>query len=105
MVTLLFDFDKDKLAEKSKTEDELLVDFREYARKQGITEKTKGFFVMEGENALALFGKFVVKYSYANPDYIDYFNEWLMDVDGDLEDCADTMRNIFIRKGIISNAE
>ena len=52
MVTLTFDFNKEKVERDGFTTDELLQPMREHAKKWGISEPEYGFFAMDGENAL-----------------------------------------------------
>ena len=88
MVTLTFDFNEDRVMEAGHTTDELLAPMREHAKKYGIDEVEYGVFAKDGINALAAIAKFVVNVSL---DYLDYLNTWMMNVDGEVEDCKSSI--------------
>lgn len=100
MVTLTFDFDKEKLARAGKTEDEMLEPMRAHARKYGIEEVTHGVFQKDGEDAMCQIGMFVVEKTREDTRYVSYLNTWLFDVNGDIEDCVVSTKERYIRKGI-----
>jgi hypothetical protein len=87
MVTLRFVFNQDKLKQAGKTEDEMLATMREHAKKYEIAEPEPGYFVKDGENALCALSMFVPKITSKNPSYIQYMDEWTLNVDGEPEDC------------------
>ena len=92
MVTLTFVFDKEKVLAAGKTEYELLAPMREHAKRYGISEDEYGVFSKEGEDALCVLGMFVAKHTRIHSDYVSYFESWILDVDGEKEDCiADTL--------------
>ena len=92
-VTLTFVFDQDKLREAGVTEEELLRPMREHAKKYEIEEIENGVFYKEGENALCVLTMFVVDRTGDDRDYVTYFKEWTLDVNGEKEDCiAETLR-------------
>lgn len=100
MVTLTFDFNKEKVERDGFTTDELLEPMRKHAKKWGISEPEYGVFAMDGENAMCDIGMFPVKISRANHAYISYFNSWIFDVDGELEDCVEEIKKIYADEGI-----
>lgn len=92
MVTLTFDLDYDKMKRDGITEDDMLKPMREHARKYGIEETSKGVFSMDGENALCSLTIFVSRTTRKDLKYVTYFKNWILDVDGETEDCiAETL--------------
>lgn len=87
MVTLTFVFDDNKVTSAGLTEDELLSPMREHAQKYGILEKEYGVFSKDGADALCVIGMFIPQITDQNPHYIDYLQEWILNVDGEPEDC------------------
>lgn len=94
MVTLTFDFNMDKVWEAGYTTDELLAPMREHAKKYGIDEVEYGVFAMDGINALAAIGKYAVSVS---PDFVDYLDNWILNVDGKEEDCIEALHRCITR--------
>lgn len=93
MVTLTFAFNKDKVKEAGCTENELLQPMREHAEKYGIEEKEYGVFSKDGEDALCVLTMFVSRITRKDRNYINYFESWTLDVDGEKEDCiAETLK-------------
>lgn len=87
MVSLTFVFNKDKVEKAGYTEDELLAPMREHAQKYGILEEKKGVFSKDGEDALCDLSMFIPMIIRKNHKYIGFFDEWILDVDGEKEDC------------------
>lgn len=100
MVTLTFDFNKEKVERDGFTTDELLQPMREHAKKWGISEPEYGVFAMDGENAMCNITMFPVEMADTNHAYVSYLNSWLLDVDGEVEDCVDEIKKIYAKKGI-----
>ena len=100
MVTLTFVFDKNKVAAAGLTEDELLSPMREYAKKNDISEDKEGVFSKDGSDALCLLTMFVTRFTRKNLDYISYFEEWTLNVDGEVEDCISETLKWYEKKGI-----
>jgi len=84
MVTLSFVFNDEKVKVSGQTRDELLEPMREHAKKYGITETGYGVFSMDGEYALGAIGRYAVHMS---EEFMSYFDEILLDVNGNIEDC------------------
>lgn len=86
--TLTFDFNKKAVEEAGTTTDELLKDMREYAKECGIEEIAYGVFTAAGEDAMAMLIGYAVRKSKDEPDFTNYLNSWIANVDGDdKEDC------------------
>lgn len=100
MVTLTFDFNKEKVERDGFTTDELLEPMREHAKKWGISEPEYGFFAMDGENALCDMTMFVVQIAKSNHAYISYLQKWILDIDGEIEDCIDEVKKMYAKRGI-----
>jgi hypothetical protein len=100
MVTLTFIFNKDKVAKAGYTENELLQPMREHARKYGISETEYGVFSKEGEDALCVIGMFVTSITRNDLEYISYFDCWILDVNGQIEDCISETQKWYKKKGI-----
>lgn len=93
MVTLRFVFNQDKLKQAGKTEDEMLALMREHAKKYEIAEPEPGFFVKDGEDALCVIGMYIPKITRKDVHYLDYLDEWTLDVDGEKENCIEESRS------------
>lgn len=100
MVTLTFDFDKEKLAQAGKTEDEMLEPMRVHAKKYGIDEVAYGVFKKDGKDAMCHIGTFVVNMTRKDTSYVSYFKTWFFDVNGDVEDCVVSTKERYKRKRI-----
>lgn len=100
MVTLTFVFNKDKVKEKGLTEEELLRPMREHAKKYNIAEAEHGVFVKDGEDALCVLTMFVSNVTYEDKEYVKFFDEWILDVDGEKEDCITETLKWYKKKGI-----
>lgn len=87
MVTLKFVFNQERLKQAGKTEDEMLQPMREHAAKYGIAEPAPGFFEKDGEDALCVLTMYVINKTKQDKSYMDYLDEWTLDVDGEKEDC------------------
>lgn len=92
VVTLTFVFDQNKIKEAGLTEEELLCPMREHAKKYEIEEIKYGVFCKEGEDALCVVGMFIPDIIRIEPKYMDYLDEWTLDVDGEKEDCIKETR-------------
>lgn len=92
MVTLTFVFNKNKVKEAGCTEEELLHPMREHAAKYDIAEEEYGVFSKDGEDALCVLSMFVSQITDQNNQYIDFFDEWTLDIDGEKEDCVKEIR-------------
>lgn len=100
MVTLTFVFDKEKVLAAGTTEDELLVPMREHAKKYGISEDEYGVFSKDGEDALCDLSMFVAKHTRIHLDYVSYFKSWILDIDGEKEDCIEDTLSWYQEEGI-----
>lgn len=100
MVTLTFEFDKNKVKEAGYTEEELLQPMREHAKKYGIEEKKYGVFSKDGEDALCVLTMFVSQITRKDRSYVNYFKYWTLDVDGEKEDCILETLKWYRKKGI-----
>ena len=88
MVTLTFDLDYEKMKRDGITEADVLEPMREHAKKYGIIETEYGVFSKEGEDALCLLTMYVSRITQNNLKYVQYFSKWILDVDGEIEDCV-----------------
>lgn len=90
MVTLTFRFNEERVHADGYTTDELLQPMREHAAKYGIDEISYGVFAKDGISALGAMERYIV---YVSPSYLNYFDEWILDVNGETEDCVTELRN------------
>lgn len=100
MVTLTFVFNKNKVKEAGCTEEELLRPMREHAKKYGIAEDEYGVFSKDGEDALCVLTMYVSRATRENLDYVSYFDELTLNVDGEVEDCIAETKKWYKMKGI-----
>lgn len=101
MVTLIFDFNKEKVEAAGLTTDDLLQPMREHAKKYDIKETSYGVFQKEGENAMCVVGMFVTDITDRDHKYISYFNSWIFNVNGQIEDCVETIKRWYKKNGIM----
>ena len=66
---------------------------RKHAAKYGITEERYGYFTMDGENALASIGLYVIDISKKNIGLLDYLFKLEFVVDDEVIDCIKKIRN------------
>ncbi|MBQ8913666.1 MAG: hypothetical protein IJ054_06450 [Lachnospiraceae bacterium] len=87
MVSLEFVFDEEKVRMAGYTTDDLLEPMRKHAAKYGIREERYGYFTMDGENALAAIGMYVMDVSRNNIALLDYMTKFEMVVGNEIDDC------------------
>ena len=87
MVKLTFEFDKAEISKAGLTEDELLAEVREYAKKNKIAETSHGVFEKDGEDALCQNMMIAHTILFDRPHYLDCLKSLNMDDDGEIEDC------------------
>lgn len=92
MVSLEFGFDEEKVRMMGYTTDDLLEPMRKHAEKYGITEERYGYFSMDGENALAAIGMYVIYVSRNNLGLLDYLTKFEKVVDGEVDDCISDIK-------------
>lgn len=85
--TLTFNFNEEAVKAAGLTTDELLEDMRNYAKECEITETAYGMFEKRGEHGMAMLLGYAVRKNKAEPDYINYLDSWIADIDGTIEDC------------------
>lgn len=73
---------------------------REYAKKFNISEDEYGVFSKDGEDALCLLTMFVTRHTRKNLEYVSFFKEWTLDVDGETEDCILEVLKLYEKKEI-----
>lgn len=105
MVTLTFIFDRNKLVKAGKTEDALLAPMREHAIKYGIEETGYGVFSKDGEDALCDLSMAVTNIVEKNPRYINFLKRWILNVDGEEEDCIWPSRQWLIEQNMLCEEE
>ncbi|MDD6489217.1 MAG: hypothetical protein PUG48_05320 [Clostridia bacterium] len=89
MVKLIFEFDKAEIAKAGLTEDELLAEVREYAKKNKISETSFGVFEKDGEDALCLLMMIAHNILCDRPHYLDCLKSLMLDDEGEIEDCVE----------------
>ncbi len=101
MVKLTFEFDKAEIAKAGLTEDELLAEVREYAKKNKISETSRGVFEKDGEDAVAMLVMIGVETLRKDLAYMKYVKSLVLDDDGDKEDCKESVRDWLIEERLI----
>ena len=89
MGRLTFIFNKDRLTEANKSENELLSPMREFAKQNGIRETSNGVFEIDGNDAFALLGGFVADIADEDHSYVTFLDKWELDVGGMIDDCIE----------------
>ena len=90
MVTVTLKFNEEKLKKIGRTADEMLEPIRKLMEQNDVEEVSAGYFRKDGcydMDALILPLKYIRKHM----DYLKYLDEWMLDVDGDIEDCKAEM--------------
>ena len=86
MVTVTLTFNEDKLKNLGRTAEEMLEPIRESLKKCDVEEIEQGVFRKTGRDALVVLGC-PLRYIRKHLDYLDYLDDWLLNVDGNIEDC------------------
>ena len=86
VVTTTFRFKEEKLKELGKSVDEMLEPIRESLKKYDVEEIEQGVFRKTGRDALVVLGC-PLRYIRKHLNYLDYLDDWLLNVDGRVEDC------------------
>ena len=86
VVTVTFRFKEEKLKELGKSVDEMLEPIRESLENHDVEEIEQGIFRKTGREGLMVL-TFPLMYIRKHLDYLDYLDDWLLNVDGDVEDC------------------
>ena len=94
MPTVTFKFNKEKLKEYGKTEDELLNPFREALKPWDVSEIAPGVFQKDGKDALVILD-FPLMYIRKNLYYLQLLDEWTLDIDGNIENCKEELINYY----------
>ena len=100
MGRLTFVFNQDKLNEANKSEREMLLPMRKFAKEYGITETSKGVFEVEGNDAFALLGGFVADITDEDHSYVTFLDKWELDVGGIIDDCIEDTLEWYKEEGI-----
>lgn len=100
MVKLTFEFDKSEIKKAGLTEDELLADVRKYAKENDIAETAFGVFEKDGEDALAMLVMIGVETLRKDLAYMKYVKTLELDVDGEKEDCKESVQKWLNRERI-----
>jgi len=100
MGRLTFIFNKDRLTEANKSENELLSPMREFAKQNGIRETSNGVFEIDGNDAFALLGGFVADITDEDHSYVTFLDKWELDVGGMIDDCIEDTLDWYKEEGI-----
>ncbi len=100
MGRLTFVFNKKKLIEANKTENDMLFRMREFAKDNGIKETSEGVFEIEGNDAFALLGGFVADITDEDHSYVTFLDKWELDVGGMVDDCIEDTLDWYKEEGI-----
>ena len=101
MVKLTFEFNKEEIAKAGLTEDEILLDVRNYAKKYDIAETSFGVFEKDGEDAVAMLVMIGVETLRKDLAYMRYIKSLELDDNGDKEDCKESVREWMVEEGMI----
>ncbi|MCI8409476.1 MAG: hypothetical protein HFJ09_09450 [Lachnospiraceae bacterium] len=100
MVTLLFDFNQEKAEQCGYNLEEVASRIRTYLKKNGACETKNLFFELEGEDAMCIAASLVIDIVKMDPGFVNIMNEWVLNVDGDKEDCIEFAKEKNAQKGI-----
>ena len=91
MGRLTFVFNLEKLNKANKSEREMLLPMRKFAKEYGITETSKGVFEVEGNDA---------DITDEDHSYVTFLDKWELDVGGIIDDCIEDTLEWYKEKGI-----
>ena len=100
MGKLTFVFNSEKLHKENKTINELLSPMRKFAKENGIVETQIGVFEVDGNNAFALLGGFVVDITDEDHSFVTFLEKWELDVGGIVDDCIEETLEWYTEEGI-----
>lgn len=86
MVTVTLKFNEEKLKNLGRTVDEMLEPIRESMKSYDVEEVEPGVFRKTGRDGLVVLDCPLI-YIRKHLDYLDYLDDWLLNVDGRVEDC------------------
>ncbi|SFW14499.1 hypothetical protein [Selenomonas ruminantium] len=86
MVTVTLKFNEEKLKNLGRTVDEMLEPIRESMKSYDVEEVEQGVFQKTGRDGLVVLDC-TLDYMDDHPEYLDYLDDWLLDIDGEAEDC------------------
>ena len=86
MVTVTLTFNEDKLKNLGRTAEEMLEPIRESMKSYDVEEVEQGVFQKTGREGLVVLDC-ALDYMDEHPEYMDYLDDWLLNIDGDVEDC------------------
>ena len=86
MVTVTLKFNEEKLKNLGRTVDEMLEPIRESMKSYDVEEVEQGVFQKTGRDGLVVLDC-TLDYMDDHPEYLDYLDDWLLDIDGEVEDC------------------
>ena len=86
MVTVTLRFNEEKLKNLGRTVDEMLDPIRESMKSYDVEEVEQGVFQKTGRDGLVVLDC-ALDYMDEHPEYMDYLDDWLLNVDGRVEDC------------------
>ena len=86
MVTVTLRFNEEKLEKLCRTVDEMLEPIRESMKSYDVEEVEQGVFRKTGRDAMVVID-WPLLYIRKHLDYLEYLDDWLLNVDGDIEDC------------------
>ena len=72
---------------------------REHAKKYNIVEVANGVFAKDGEDVLCTISMAIPLYTDMFPEYDRLLSRWILDVDGEKEDCIQETRGWFAMHG------
>ena len=98
MVRVSFKFSAEKVKAAGRTEEELLEPFREKLKPYGVQEVSPGVFQKEGKDGLVVLD-FPLDHIEENLFYLQLLDEWILDIDGDVEDCKEELISYYREHG------
>lgn len=100
MVTILFDFNEGKAEQYGYNLNEVVSEIRAYFKKYGASETKQLFFELDGEDAMCITTSLVVDIVKKDHSFVNIMNEWVLNVDGEEEDCIEFAREKNDKEGI-----
>ncbi len=89
MVSMKIVFDDAKLAMEGLSKAEILQPIDEHFNRCGATKTAEGEYCQDGSKSLCNFELLITDIIMKKPELIEAMDEWLLDVDGDVEDCIE----------------
>lgn len=99
MATLTFDFDEKRVQEAGYTLEQIMDPIRKWMKEHKIQEVAQCKFEASDDKAIIL-TSLVVEITKRNHDFINLLKSWILEDEGETEDCIAETKKWYRKKGI-----